>query len=226
MAASSKETSNNCVGYEEAESPINPRTLSKATTPLVTIKNFFKPKYLEEKPKVTGNETEPVEETCVDKGRHEGECRAYFLEDEITNSPCLSNSSTSNEHEMSDNRMKEVKSGYFVSKESKGEDFSESGTSTSDPGRSTNVAHHISTPRLKENVQLKTSVKRTNSEATSRSNKRQRQSSILSSFGKVTNKPAEKTKKKEIFCPICGVKFAKEVKNVEINDHIDGCLAT
>ena len=181
---------------------------------------------MEERPKVTGNETEPVEETCVDKGRHEGECRAYFLEDEITNSPCLSNSSTSNEHEMSDNRMKEVKSGYFVSKESKGENFSESGTSTSDPGRSTNVARHISTPRSKENVQLKTSVKRTNSEATSRSNKRQRQSSILSSFGKVTNKPAEKTKKKEIFCPICGVKFAKEVKNVEINDHIDGCLAT
>lgn len=226
VAASIKDTSKHSQGYEEAESPINSRTLTKATTPLVTIKKFFKPKPSGESSKVTGNPTGSVEETGIDKGRHGGECNAHFIKEEITNSPCISNSSTCNKQEVSADRIKEVKSVYFSSKESKRDGLSESGTSATDPGRSTNVTHHISEPLSKENVQLKTSVKRTNSEATSRTNKRQKQSSILSSFGKGTIKPAEKAKKKEICCPICGVKFGKEVKNAEINEHIDGCLVT
>ena len=36
--------------FEEAETPINQRTLTKATTPPVTIKNFFKPKTVERSP--------------------------------------------------------------------------------------------------------------------------------------------------------------------------------
>lgn len=92
-----KEMLNNCLGYEEVEFLINLRILSKVIMFFVIIKNFFKFKFLEERFKVIGNEIEFVEEICVDKGCYEGECRVYFIEDEIINSLCLLNLSIFNE---------------------------------------------------------------------------------------------------------------------------------
>ena len=223
IAGPSKETSKVSQGYEETETPINPRTLTKATTPLVTIKNFFKPKPVEKKPEVDGSPSETVEETRIGKSCRTEECKSDIIEEGIGSSPCDSNSSVTNKQELPADSNNKVKSIYFKSKGLKEEWLPESGTSAAGPGRSNDLTHHLPEPRSKENLQRKTSMKRTNSEAASRSYKRQKQSSILSSFGKGTNKPADKAKK-EICCPICGVKFASEVKNAEINEHIDGCL--
>lgn len=118
---------------------------------------------------------------------------------------------------------KEVKSIYFNTKGSKREGLSQKGASASGPSKGNGIVRHLSAPCAKENLQGKLSLKRVNSDDASRTNKRQKQSSILSSFGKKTEKATDNSKK-EICCPVCGVKFASDAKNAEINKHIDGCL--
>ncbi|CAH3192069.1 unnamed protein product, partial [Porites evermanni] len=74
------------------------------------------------------------------------------------------------------------------------------------------LVHHLSEPLSKENLQGKNSLKRTSSEASSRAIKRQKQSSILSSSGKKTDKDSKDLMEKEIPCPVCGEKFASGLK--------------
>ena len=222
IAGPSKETSKASQGYEETATSINPRTLTKATTPLVTIKNFFKPKSVEET--TEGNASEAAEETSVENDCTEKKCSSDVIQQENRSSPGPSIKNTANKHVVPEKSNKGVKSIYFKSKGSKHEGLSQGGASAAGPSRSNGLVRHLSGPLSKENLQGKISLKRNNSDEASRTTKRQKQSSILSSFGKKTEKPVEETKK-EIHCPVCGVKFASEAKNAEINKHIDGCLA-
>ena len=214
IAGPSPETSKASQVYEEAETPINPRTLTKATTPLVTIKNFFKPKVVEPTPAHNGTALETVEEAGG-----ENDCAKEDCGSAIRNSRCASNKTTTSKQGVPEKNSKGVKSIYFKSKGSDHEKAPRGEASAAGPSGINGLVRHLS----KENSQGKASLKRANSDTASRTNKRQKQSSILSSFGKKTEKLVDETKK-EIYCPVCGVKFANEVKNAEINKHIDGCL--
>ena len=222
IAGASQETSKASQAYEEAEAPINARTLTKATTPLVTIKNFFKPKVVETREEVHGDASETVEEASGENG-----CTKIDCDSALQNSRCPSSktNTTTNKQNVPEKSSKGVKSIYFKSKGSDNEKTPQGEASVAGSSRMNGLVRHLNDSLSKENLQGKASLKRANSDTASRTNKRQKQSSILSSFGKrtVTEKPAGETKK-EIYCPVCGVKFASEVKNAEINKHIDGCL--
>jgi len=218
VAGPSQETSKASQAYEEAEAPINPRTLTKATTPLVTIKNFFKPRVVETTPEHDGNASEKVEEASGENGCTKKDCGMA-----ITDSPFPSTKTTTNKQSVPEKNSKGVKSVYFKSQGSNHEKAPQEKTSAGGLSRMNGLVSHLPDSLSKENLQRKASLKRANSDTASRTNKRQKQSSILSSFGKKTEKLVDETKK-EIYCPVCGVKFANEVKNVEINKHIDGCL--
>lgn len=218
IAGSSQETSKASQAYEETESPIIPRTLTKATTPLVTIKNFFKPKVVEPRPEHDETASETVEEASEENGCAKKDCSIA-----IQNSPCPSNKTTTNKQGVPEKSSKGIKSIYFKSKESNNEGVPQGETSSAGPSRRNGLVRHLTDSLSKENLQGKASLKRANSDTASRTSKRQKQSSILSSFGKKTEKPVDETKK-EIYCPVCGVKFASEVRNAEINKHIDSCL--
>lgn len=223
IAGPSKETLKASQAFEEAETPINPRTLTKATTPPVTIKNFFKPKAVEQRPELDGNASQTVEEAREQNGCTEKECSTDIIEEEVRSSSCPLNKTTAKEQGLPEKNNKEVKSIYFNTKGSKQDGVPQGGPSADGPSRGNGIVRHLSAPCAKENLQGKMSLKRANSDEVSRTNKRQKQSSLLSSFGKKTEKPADATKK-EIYCPVCGVKFASDVKNAEINKHIDNCL--
>ena len=214
----SKDSSKASQAYEEAEAPINPRTLTKATTPLVTIKNFFKPKLVEPTPAHDETASEIVEEAGG-----ENDCTKKDCGSAIQNSRRQSNKTMTSKQGVPEKNSTGVKSIYFKSKGSDNEKAPQEETSAAGPSRLNGLARHLTDSISKENLQGKASLKRANSDTASRINKRQKQSSILSSFGKKTEKPVCETKK-EIYCPVCGVKFANEVKNAEINKHIDGCL--
>ena len=220
IAGPSQETSKASQAYEEAEAAINPRTLTKATTPLVTIKNFFKPKVVEPRNEHHGDASETVEEASGENGCTKKDCGSA-----IQNSRCPSSktNTTTNKQSVPEKSSKGVKSIYFKSKGSENEKAPQGEAPVAGTSRMNGLARHLTDSLSQENLQGKASLKRVNSDTASRTNKRQKQSSILSSFGKKTEKPVGETKK-EIYCPVCGVKFANEVKNAEINEHIDGCL--
>ena len=218
IAGPSRETSKASQAYEEAEAPINPRTLTKATTPLVTIKNFFEPKVVEPTSAHDGTASETVEEAGEENGCTKIDCGSA-----IQNNRCPSNKTTTSKQGVPEKTSKGVESIYFKSKGSDNEKAPQGEASAAGPSRINGFMRHLTDSLSKENLQGKASLKRVNSDTASRTNKRQKQSSILSSFGKKTEKLVDETKK-EIFCPVCGVKFADEVKNAEINKHIDGCL--
>ena len=218
IAGPSRDSSKASQAYEEAEAPINPRTLTKATTPLVTIKNFFKPKVVEPTPAHDKTASETVEEAGGENDCTKKDCGSV-----IENSRRPSNKTTTSKQGVPEKNSKGVKSIYFKSKVTDNEKTPQGEVSAAGPSRLNGLARHLTDSISKENLQGKASLKRANSDTASRTNKRQKQSSILSSFGKKTEKPVDETKK-EIYCPVCGVKFANEVKNAEINKHIDGCL--
>lgn len=218
IAGPSRDSSKASQAYEEAEAPINPRTLTKATTPLVTIKNFFKPKVVEPTPAHDKTASETVEEAGGENDCTKKDCGSV-----IENSRRPSNKTTTSKQGVPEKNSKGVKSIYFKSKVTDNEKTPQGEVSAAGPSRLNVLARHLTDSISKENLQGKASLKRANSDTASRTNKRQKQSSILSSFGKKTEKPVDETKK-EIYCPVCGVKFANEVKNAEINKHIDGCL--
>jgi len=204
--------------YEEPETPVNQRTLTKATTPPVTIKNFFKPKNAEQMLKTDVSTSEDTREACGENGCVEKECDSNAIKKESEN-----NGGPTEKQTVSVTSKKEVKSIYFKSKGTKNEGRTQKGTQEG-PVRCNGITRQLSEPLSKDNLQGKNSLKRTSSEASLRRNKRQKQSSILCSFGKTSEKPAMEEKRKEIFCPVCGVKFASDAKNADINKHIDGCL--
>ena len=218
IAGPSRDSSKASQAYEEAEAPINPRTLTKATTPLVTIKNFFKPKVVEPTPAHDKTASETVEDAGGENDCTKKDCGSV-----IENSRRPSNKTTTSKQGVPEKNSKGVKSIYFKSKVTDNEKTPQGEVSAAGPSRLNGLARHLTDSISKENLQGKASLKRANSDTASRTNKRQKQSSILSSFGKKTEKPVDETKK-EIYCPVCGVKFANEVKNAEINKHIDGCL--
>ena len=218
IAGPSRDSSKASQAYEEAEAPINPRTLTKATTPLVTIKNFFKPKVVEPTPAHDKTASETVEDAGGENDCTKKDCGSV-----IENSRRPSNKTTTSKQGVPEKNSKGVKSIYFKSKVTDNEKTPQGEVSAAGPSRLNGLARHLTDSISKENLQGKASLKRANSDTASRTNKRQKQSSILSSFGKKTEKPVDETKK-EIYCPVCGVKFVNEVKNAEINKHIDGCL--
>ena len=218
ITVSSKQPSKISQAYEEPETAINPRTLTKATAPPVTIRNFFKPK------------TAPLE---FDEGTSEDK-REIGVENESVFQECSLKTDTKEEVErsevpttkqtMSGASKKEIKSIYFNSNGAKTQERTQQKGSLEEGGvRCNSIARHFTEPPSKENLKGKKSLKRTSSDLSLRTGKRQKQLSILCSFGKGTEKKNQNVKK-EIFCPVCGVKFASEAKNVDINEHIDGCL--
>ncbi|KAM7430654.1 hypothetical protein ABFA07_018665 [Porites harrisoni] len=120
---------------------------------------------------------------------------------------------------------KEVKSIYFKSKGKEEEELPENKGPFKGAAKCNGLVRHLSEPLSKENLQGKNSLKRTSSEASLKAIKRQKQSSILSSFGKRTDKDSKDQMEKEILCPVCGEKFASGLKNSDINKHIDNCLS-
>ena len=185
----------------------------------MTIKNFFKPKVVEPRAAHDGDASETVKEAGGENRCTKKDCGSAI--DESTFTP---NKTTTNKQTVPEKSSKGTKSIYFKSKGSDNEKTPQAETSIAGPSKRNGVVRHLTDSLSKETLQGKASLKRANSDTASRTNKRQKQSSILSSFGKKTEKPVDETKK-EIFCPVCGVKFANEVKNAEINKHIDSCLA-
>ena len=204
--------------FEEAETPINQRTLIKATTPPVTIKNFFKPKTVERSPESNKSASEHQD---VKEKSGENDCN------EIENQEIENNVKNSTDDKQATTKVskKEVKSIYFKSKGREKEELPENKGPFKGAAKCNGLVRHLSEPLSKENLQGKNSLKRTSSEASSRAIKRQKQSSILSSFGKWTDKDSKDQMEKEILCPVCGEKFASGLKNSDINKHIDNCLS-
>ena len=95
--------------FEEAETPINQRTLIKATTPPVTIKNFFKPKTVERSPESNKSASEHQD---VKEKSGENDCN------EIENQEIENNVKNSTDDKQATTKVskKEVKSIYFRSK--------------------------------------------------------------------------------------------------------------
>ena len=184
----------------------------------MTIKNFFKPKVVEQRPEHDENASKTVKEASEENGCSKKDCGSA-----IQNSPCPSNKTSTNKQCVAEKRSEGIKSIYFKSKGSDNAKAPQGEISAAGPSRKNGLVPHLTDSLSKENLEGKASLKRAYTDTASRTNKRQKQSSILSSFGKKAEKPIEETKK-EIYCPVCGVKFATEAKNAEINKHIDGCL--
>ncbi|XP_067055006.1 uncharacterized protein [Acropora muricata] len=113
-----------------------------------------------------------------------------------------------------------IKSSYVKSQESKGSKSTQQPNGI-DESRRCNDSHLSSETSTKDNLKSK---KRSGDTAVSGTSKQQKQSSILSSFGKGTEKSKISGKRKEIVCPVCGVQFESNSKNADINKHLDGCL--
>ena len=204
--------------YEEPETPINQRTLTKATTPPVTIKNFFKPKTVERSRESNKSASEAEQNEKQKSGKNDcNEIENQEIENDVENS-------TDDKQAATKVSKKEVKSIYFRSKGRGKEELPENRGPFKGAAKCNGLVRHLSEPLSKENLQGKNSLKRTSSEASSRAIKRQKQSSILSSFGKRTDEDSQDQLKKEILCPVCGEKFASGLKNSDINEHIDNCL--
>ena len=215
----SKQPAKASQAFEEPETQINFRTLTKATTPPVTIKNFFKPKTVEPKLEVEERTLADKGETSAENDCVEKDCDFNNIKEELASSKGPTETQS-----VPVTNVKEVKSVYFKSKEANIHGRPQQKGTSEGPVRCNGITRHLSEPLSKENLKGKNSLKRNSSDALLRTSKRQKQSSILCSFGKGTEKSTVAVKKKEIFCPVCGVKFASEAKNVEINEHIDGCL--
>ena len=218
---SSKQPSKVSQAFEEPETAINPRTLTKATTPPVTIRNFFKPKTVEQPLEFNEGTAEDTRETGVE---HESDYKECGLETDIKKE--VERSEVPIEKQtVSGTSEKEVKSIYFKSSGAKTQERTQHKEPLEGGVRCNSITRHFTEPPSKENLKGKKSLKRNSSDLSLRTSKRQKQSSILCSFGKGTEKSNQNVQKKEIFCPVCGVKFASEAKNADINEHIDGCLA-
>ena len=217
---SSKQPSKVSQVFEEPETAINPRTLTKATTPPVTIRNFFKPKTVEQPLEFDEGTSEDTRETGVEHESDYKECGLKTdVKQEVERSEVPIEKQT-----VSGTSKKEVKSIYFKSSGAKTQERAQQKETLEGGVRCNSITHHFTGPPSKENFKGKKSLKRNSSDLSLRTSKRQKQSSILCSFGKGTEKSSQNVKK-EIFCPVCGVKFASEAKNADINEHIDCCLA-
>ena len=108
----SKQPSEASRAYEEPETPINQRTLTKATTPPVTIKNFFKPKTVERSPESNKSASEDQD---VKEKSGENDCN------EIENQEIENNVKNSTDEKQATTKVskKEVKSIYSKGKQSK-----------------------------------------------------------------------------------------------------------
>lgn len=216
---SSKQPSKVSQVFEEPETAINPRTLTKATAPPVTIRNFFKPKTVEQPLEFDEGTSEDTRETGVEHESDYKECGLCGTVEEVERSDFPMEKQT-----VSGTSKKEVKSIYFKSRGAKTQERTQPKEPLEGGVRCNSITHHFTGHPSKENLKGKKSLKRNSSDLSLRTSKRQKQSSILCSFGKGTEKSSQNVKK-EIFCPVCGVKFASEAKNADINKHIDGCLA-
>lgn len=223
IMAPSNQPSKVSQAHQEQETPINIRTLTKATTPPVTIRNFFKPKIVE-KPFEDREERKAQvgtsgENDCIDK-----ECSS---KNNVVEEVALDEGSTERQT-VPVAKEKVVKSSYFQSQENKSQEHSQQKGTKEVSVRSDAVVLRqlsVETSSSKDNLKSKNSLKRSNNGALLGSNKRQKQSSILCSFGKGTDKSSLIGKQKGVFCPVCEVKFASDAKNADINKHIDGCLS-
>lgn len=207
--------------YEEQETPVNIRTLTKATTPAVTITNFFKPKTVVKM-------CEGGENITTKQGERGGEndsrdqasaCMKGITVQEVR----VAEGSTMKQTASMENENVMIKSRYFKSQESKGSKSTQQ-TNGIDESRRCNdslPSHLSSETSTKDNLKSK---KRSGDTAVLGTNKRQKQSSILSSFGKGTERSNISGKRKDMVCPVCGVHFASDLKNADINKHLDGCL--
>mgnify|MGYP007094298916 FL=1 len=207
--------------YEEQEAPVNIRTLTKATTPAVTITNFFKPKTVvkmcEGGENITTKQGERGEEN--DSRDQVSACMKGITVEEVR----VAEGSTKKQTASMENENVMIKSRYFKSQESKGSKSTQQ-TNGIDESRRCNdslPSHLSSETSTKDNLKSK---KRSGDTAVLGTNKRQKQSSILSSFGKGTERLNISGKRKEMVCPVCGVHFASDLKNADINKHLDGCL--
>ena len=152
------------------------------------------------------------------------ECSSDNKQEEIKSGSSSLANATNERQTVTAASKKEVKSIYFNSKETEKEGLPQQREPLKSHVKGNGLVRHLSEPGSKENLPGKNFLKRTNSEVSLRAVKRQKQSSILSSFGKKTEKDSQDGVTKELLCPVCGVKFASGTKNADINKHIDGCL--
>ena len=145
--------------FEEAETPINQRTLTKATTPPVTIKNFFKPKTVERSPESNKSASEHQD---VKEKSGENDCN------EIENQEIENNVKNSTDDKQATTKVskKEVKSIYLKGREK--EELPENKGPFKGAAKCNGLVRHLSEPLSKENLQGKNSLQRTSSEAPSR----------------------------------------------------------
>lgn len=207
--------------YEEQETPVNIRTLTKATTPAVTIRNFFKPKTVvkmcENGENIATKQGERGEENvCRDQD-------STGMKDNTVEEVRVAEGTTKKQTASMENENVMIKSSYFKSRESKGRKSTQQPNGINESRRSNDsLPSHLSLETsTKDNLKSK---KRSGDTAVLGTNKRQKQSSILSSFGKGTEKSNISGKRKEIVCPVCGVQFESDLKNADINKHLDSCL--
>lgn len=206
--------------YEEQETPVNIRTLTKATTPAVTITNFFKPKTVVKMCEGGENITTKQGERGGESGSRDqaSACMKGITVEEVR----VAEGSTKKQTASMENENVMIKSRYFKSQESKGSKSTQQTNGIDESRCNDSLPSHLSSETsTKDNFKSK---KRSGDTAVLGTNKRQKQSSILSSFGKGTERLNISGKRKEMVCPVCGVHFASDLKNADINKHLDGCL--
>ena len=163
--------------YEEQETPVNIRTLTKATTPAVTITNFFKPKTVVKMYESGGNTTTKQGERSGENGPRDQ--ASACMKDNTVEEMRVAEGSTKKQTASMENENVVIKSIYFKSQESKVSKSTQQPNGIDESRRyNDSLPSHLSSESsTKDNLKSK---KRSGDTAVLGTNKRQKQSSILS----------------------------------------------
>ena len=188
---------------EEAESPVNSKALSKALTPPVTIKNFFKPKSGEG----VAQCDKRVSTVCNGANIQDDECRIVernSSEKQISCPKAVGQSTSSESKESFQNRTRSC-------------------GAKSDSAKASSSLK--SRPVGSLSSKARGCLKRSSSRTEGSSSKRQKQASLIASFAKGSKgSTAAKLSAEKSLCPICSKSFPQGTGNTDINKHIDSCL--
>ena len=191
------------VAVEEAETPVNHRTLAKALTPPVTIRNFFKPKTSEEGPRQQRKErTSPA---CDDG---ESKDDGIILLERETFASKKGITEDNSQLQLLDSKVG-VSGDVIAARNSVTKSSSRKPTSRACRTPCTPVT----------SSKGRAAVKRAGPRTGGSCSKRQKQASLVASFAK--GSASVKTKQ---VCPICQKNFPEGAGNAEINKHVDSCL--
>ncbi|XP_033761230.1 LOW QUALITY PROTEIN: protein FORGETTER 1-like [Pecten maximus] len=224
----------------EEVTPVNAKSLARALRPPVTLKTFFKSagqKKTENACESRSGSPSSPSQSGLDKHLSDED------KDSIVSS-CNDNTTSNKNHNsdnLTENDDKQLLSQSSANLEKCGSSTSnvqssetrESNSSKTSSDSMSIIKSELSDTNCKisnspiskpDSNSGKSSISKKRSAASgesSRAAKRPRQSNIMSMFAKAT---AKKEAKPNMSCPICGKEFEGEVKNTEINQHIDNCL--